>query len=395
MITAPAHLSFGRLFRHLAFEGALLLAPCVPAGTPVAARPQSPKLVEFGWDRPSPEVFRTALSRFQASPFDGVVIRLGATDRLFDSAPLTEALFSADSASLVAIPRACLSESFLLLRGAAPPGWAWTDDRSWRQATARLSRLSRLAALAGLRGILVDFEHYNSGLWQGADEQDRATTAPALTTYMRARGRAFVGAIKTGFPTATLLTTFQLSLFRPRAGTPDSAAWQSNIARWGYPLLPPFLEGVAVGAAGSTITLIDGNEPGYYYTDSLQYATAEATIAQQGIRLLAPDQRAGYLTVVRSGQAVFADFILGTYSSRTAPTTPNATRATRLRWLEHNVYMAMTHSDGYAWFYSQRLDWWKAGVDTAVAGAVGRGRAAAQARLSLGYDIADSLVTPK
>ncbi len=89
---------------------------------------------------------------------------------------------------------------------------------------------------------------------------------------------------------------------------------------------------------------------------------------------------------VQMGPGIFMDFNMGFYQEGSQQAPMSETE--RLLWLQHNVYWAMQSSDQYAWFYSERMNWYKdpskpAGVYEAVANA----RALVNNKAALGYDM--------
>ncbi|MFQ6096263.1 MAG: hypothetical protein ACE5O2_00950, partial [Armatimonadota bacterium] len=173
----------------------------------------------------------------------------------------------------------------------------------------------------------------------------------------RRRGAQFVRAIMAEMPKPKILTFFQLSLFsqflKPMA--PEQRAQQLSGHHYG--LLPAFLNGMLEGG-GEDVTIIDGNEGAYYYTDNNQYLDVYHRVTQRGRYLIDPALWGLYRTQVQVGQALYIDQYFGlrqnrkTYGNFMEPDE-------RAKWFEHNVYWALYTTDEYVWCYSERMNWWK------------------------------------
>src|SRR4051812_1020904 len=61
-----------------------------------SASAQSPKLIEFGWDIPSPDYMRKNIKQMEKAPFDGVVFRMVDLDKKGKRVSLTNNAFGAD-----------------------------------------------------------------------------------------------------------------------------------------------------------------------------------------------------------------------------------------------------------------------------------------------------------
>jgi len=58
------------------------------------------KIVEYGWDVPSPAYIADHIREMEKRPFDGVLFRLEATGNVFEPTPLDEAPLAKDFAAI-------------------------------------------------------------------------------------------------------------------------------------------------------------------------------------------------------------------------------------------------------------------------------------------------------
>lgn len=355
---------------------ALLVALPV-TGTSLQA--QARGLIEFGWDRPAPADLLAHAKLAQARPFDGVVFRFAGGQQMFLTRPLPDSVLNADLTALRTLVPGNLQQNFVLLQSMPDSGWSWLNPGDWRAAEANLRLFARTAREGNLRGIAFDYEHYGPKLWSSATYlRAGGLTKSQLFSVVRRRGRAFMTALQSEAPGLILFTFFQASFLVPRPSAADSAVTLRRAAE--YDLLVPFAEGL-VQAAKGTRTILDGNELGYYSRGPADFAETARLSRGPAMRLIRPSARAAYARQVGIAQPVFYDWIMGGFTRRGDTTGTGLDRAARLAWLSRNVADALRHSDGLAWLYSQKINWWSDSTPADAVEAVARGR-----QLGLGSD---------
>ena len=343
------------------------------------------KLLEFGWDRPSPAFVRDHQAEVDARPFDGVVMQFTAGPRFLRRDRLDTTLFAFDQSMLTQLRLEHVRHNFVLVGATPDSGFDWFDDAYWRMAEVNLRQFARTARAGGLRGLFVDFEPYGENLWRFPNPTARVpSTFEATEAQVRRRGRAFIDAIEAEFPGLELLTTFLLSFHYPVLTEDPRGALRGHF----YPLLPAFIDGMLDGIDSSTV-MYDGNERAYYYRGRLPYFAGVQQVRLDLPVLLDSLNHPMYRHTVRSAQAVFLDQVMGL---RTPPgIAARLTTEERLAWLTHNTYYALRASEGYAWLYSQRVDWWRGEFTPELEAAVRAARDRARAGLPLGYTIEELL----
>jgi len=364
----------------------LLLLPGYVWGQAVSKR-----LIEFGWDRPTPALIRTHLSLAESRPFNGIVFRLAGGSRIFSTTPLDSASFAGDITELRATPFRRLTDNFALVQSVSDSNWDWMNDAHWRAAEQSIRLLARAAKQGGLRGIVFDYERYGTSPWSSNTGPPRsAVSLQQLQDVVRQRGRAFIQAIQEEYPGVTLLALFQLSFFDKVIAAPDSMWKQRLLLRSGYDLMIPFVEGMLEGIDSST-TLIDGNELAYWNDSSAEFLQGNMLIRQGVLPLLQPRYRGIYASRIQVGHSVFYDYIMNLYQRPGDPLPAQLSVPSRLDWLTHNVYYATQTADRYAWFYCEHVNWWQDSIPKDVQLAIKEGYDRAVEGDSLGFSM-DSIL---
>jgi hypothetical protein len=334
----------------------LVASPRADAG-PLA--PPVKKLIEYGWDVPTPAQMDEGLASMEKRPFDGIIFQLSGGRNAFAITPLEPAAFAEDERVLTRLQFTRFTDNFVLVWGSPPAGFDWFDDTQWRVIEANAKLLVGIAQAGRVRGICFDPEPYDFHLWDYA-KQPKANvhTFAEYRAKVRERGAQFMRAFEERMPGATILTFFHVSRYDRFATLSETErARKLEEASWG--LMPDFFVGM-LESASPKARFIDGNEASYYYTSSEQYFRAYHAIRQRALGLVPSELREKYERQVRAGQALYVDqnFALrqpdtGKYLSY------RMTPEERARWFEHNTYWALYTTDEYVWCYSERMNWWK------------------------------------
>jgi hypothetical protein len=319
------------------------------------------KLIEFGWDRPTPDVLVGSAAKLENHPFDGVVVLLHAGPTVFMRHAYPASAFTQDQSDLASFHSTRLTDNFLLMWTTRESDWDWYSDDDWAAAEQNIRSFARLAHSGGFRGIVLDTEAYGPAAWDYRQQPHRDQySLSAYEDRVRKRGGQFMRALLSELPGAQIMLTYgpaSLALYRVNTGNRGVEA--------GYGLLLAFLEG-AQQELHDGARLIDSNEGAYYY-DTPQEFTAAADALHRDLAAQCAHPRAGACNAPWGvAQAVYVDWsvpptgkfdTLGSYLSNPSD---------RLRLLEQNVYWALKTSDEYAWVYSQNLNWWKQSVPPGI-----------------------------
>src|SRR5580658_10454767 len=170
-----------RLFftAHAIFTGiALIVSASDAISAPASTGPLDPppkKLIEYGWDVPTPAQMEQTLAHMESRPFDGVIFRLGAGYNAFVTNLLDPSKFEEDASSLRRLKFTRFTDNFVLVWGSPPSGFDWFDDGQWSVIEANAELLVTTGQAGHIRGICFDPEPYDFHLWTYAEQANAKT----------------------------------------------------------------------------------------------------------------------------------------------------------------------------------------------------------------------------
>lgn len=351
----------------------LVCAFCLLGSQPAAAQK---KLIEFGWDRPSPAFVAANVTTMERQPFSGVVLQFAVGPRVFRVTSVDTLLLNRDAALLAGTNFSRFSDNFVLMGLTPDSTWDWFDDAQWSISESNIWRVARAAKAAGLRGVALDYEAYGRSPWDYRKLPHGAGRSyEEYAAKVQARGRRVMRALQAGFPDLTILTLFQMSYLDKVSGLAQERDRARALPGMNLGLLVPFVTGMLETAAGNT-RIVDGNERAYWYADSLAFVDGRRAIKEDALRLVPDAVQPVYRAHVQAGHTIFVDYLLGIYQRPGDSFAARVPPANRMRRLQYNLYQALLSSDEYVWAYSQKVNWWKpdslfpAGLSAAVSQAV-------------------------
>ncbi len=345
------------------------------------------KLLEYGWDVPTPAQMRDELSNMEKRPFEGIIFRLSGGHNAFVTTALPAAKFDQDKQILGNLQFSRFLHNFVLIWGSPPTDFDWFNDTQWKIIERNAELLVGVARAGRTRGICFDPEPYDFSLWDYSKQPlTNAHTFAEYRAKVRQRGAGLMRAFEKHLPGATVLSFFQVSLFERYADLPEPER-VARLAHEGWGLMPDFFIGM-LESASAEARFIDGNENAYYYTSREQYFRAYHAIKERARRLVPTELREKYERQVRVGQALYVD-------QNFALREPKADRylsyrmipEERATWFEHNTYWALYTSDEYVWCYSERMNWWKDEVPPGLERAILDARQKIADSKPLGFEI--------
>ncbi len=318
------------------------------------------KLIEFGWDRPSPAFVAANVAMMERQPFSGVVMQFAVGPRVFRVTGVDTLSLNRDAALLAGTRFQRFTDNFVLMGLTPDSTWDWFDDIAWRRSESNVWRFARAAKAAGLRGIALDYEPYGSNPWDFRKlPHGTGRTFDDYAGQVRARGRRVMRALQAGYPDLTILTFFQMSYLDRIAALAREDDRNRALAETDYGLLASFVAGMLETAAGNS-RIVDGNERAYWYADSLAFWKGRQAILGGALTLIPPAVQPAYRTRVQAGQTIFIDYLLGIYQHAGDTLAARVVGPTnRMKRLQFNLYHALISSDEYVWAYSQKINWWK------------------------------------
>ena len=251
---------------------ALLVTPLVAAPAPVAA--PGKKLIEYGWDVPTPVQMREELSAMEKRPFDGIIFRLSGGHNAFVTKPLEAAQFAEDEGILRNLPFTRFSDNFVLVWGSPPADFDWFNDTQWGAIEANARLLVGIAQAGRVRGICFDPEPYDFSLWDYAKQPTNnahtfATWAIPGSNNINGKDPLLVDGAKRNFR----LQQGSPAIGAGRDGVTIGALEYPNVYHvdprhpaaadepaWGYPAVPlaTLARACAIAKPGETILLRGG-----------------------------------------------------------------------------------------------------------------------------------------
>ena len=330
----------------------LLLAHvgAVTAAEPVSIDP-SKKLIEWGWDEPSPSFMQANQKKMDRMGFDGVIFHAEARkgdsvvnfawncwgDRRFE---IKE--FASDIESLKACEFKHLTSNFLRFN-VCPGTVDWFDDKSFEVVTHNARVAALVAKQGGCKGFMFDIEMYNSGLFTYVKQAHaEGKSFEEYEAKVRQRGREFMAAINDGFEDITVLLTFGYGI--TGVGGDRSKA--------PYGLLKNFLDGM-FEAAGDETTIVDAYEGAYPFRKHGQFESAYRGVRKDMAKYCAvPDKYRKHLQV---GFGVWLDMNWRRYGWDRDNLENNYFTPEEF---EYSVFAGLDVTDRYVWIYTEVPRWW-------------------------------------
>ena len=225
----------------------------------------------------------------------------------------------------------------------------WRDDKAWAVVANNMAVVARLARKAGFPGIQMDIEDYS-----GRRQFWRVEADPPLAElklHVRQRAREVGKAIFEAYPDITIFSYFGLSamFFRLEEKSVESVALAKR------DLLPAFLDGL-LDVMPPTARFQEGNENAYRYDHAkMDFLTAKTRNCNWYLPLVAPENRAKYLTQVTTGLGLYMDSY--TITDSLSPWYFPPIEGSRLEYLRRNVSQALSGTDEYVWLWGEKGRW--------------------------------------
>jgi len=335
---------------------ALLAAGCAHlergAGRTVRISPEK-KLIEWGWDEPTPAFMRANAARMDTYGFDGVIFHAeavrggkrsnfawecwGATR--FEAADLAESL--ADLKAAQGQLRR-LTENFLRFN-VCPGNVDWFDDAAFAVVLHNAELAGQFARDGGCRGLMFDIEMYNEPLFSYPKQAHRETRSFAdYEAKVRERGQALMQAFSRHYPDITVLLTYGYGI----------TGVGGDRSRVSYGLLKNLLDGM-FDTATDGATLVDAFEGAYSYRTHTEFAKARETVLKALVRQTG--NPAQYRRHVRLGFGIWMDNRYGAKAWHTDDLSQNYFTPEEF---EYSVCCGLEVADRYVWVYTEHPRWW-------------------------------------
>ena len=331
---------------------------------PVADSPRK-KLIKCGWDMTHPDFVCRNIRNMEKRPFDGIIFRLGDDHNLaFDTRAWDEISLQSQFEYLRKIEWQTFTDNFIHLYATNSQGMNWFNDNHWKVITDNLRLVVRAAKIGRCVGLSFDTESYGPNPWMYTAGNYPTKTFGAVAAMVRRRGAQFITALQGEMPEIKLLSFHQLGYFGENRfvnpgilDDPNPERRERLLSQDSSALLPAFFNGI-LDAAGSGVTLIDGNENSYFYRSSEEFYKGYHVVKQRVLSLVAPENQKKYRAQVQAGQAIWQTWCIPT-TSQFQTLGHFLASEDRVQYLEHQVYYALQTTDKYAWFYTDKQEWWR------------------------------------
>jgi chitodextrinase len=319
------------------------------------------KIIEFGWDIQNYDYVADNLATMEYAPFEGIAFDLKipklGTRRAWSLCNPNLVLESDfDFTKLNRIRSNKFTDNFIRVFAQddfEQKKFSWFDDAVWSNISASTKVLGKAIVASQSKGIFLDTEKYflpNPWAYHDTLYPNKSTTE--LYIKVRQRGREFMSALQSEAPSAKVLYMF---------GYGAATNWGSNtFYAQEYALLKPFLDGM-LEAAGPQISLIDGNEAGYWSHQNDLYTW---WYGQINVQYLLDRVPAEFQAKYKAQYSVASPFIVNQpfniyYAQPEYNFNYGYSLSDQKRWAEHAVYNNLLTTDEYVWTWSQGdVDWW-------------------------------------
>lgn len=343
----------------------LLYVGCVSTQANTQAQTLPKKLIEYGWDVPTPSFVKQNIEQMEKRPFDGIAIKLQGGKKVFLHQPYDPKEFTQDLQSLKSTNFTKFTDNFVLMWATPEEGWDWFSDSDWQASEQNIRLFARIARSAGFVGIAFDPESYGVDPWiynklPGAKDKSFAK----YWQQVRKRGNQFMQVLQQEIPGVKVFSLFQLSNLKDLLNEPMQDR-MSQLSGESNGLLPAFLDGMLDVAQANT-TIVDGNESSYYYAGKQDFFEARKLIKETLLTFVDEKNRQKYAKQVQVGHALYIDHLFDLGKPQESRVSHYLTPRQRQQWLEHNTYYGLSTSDEYLWCYSEEMDWWQNNVSSKV-----------------------------
>jgi len=319
--------------------------------------PPDRKLIEWGWDEPSPSYIRANAARMDAYGFDGVIFHAepkrqgkprnfawecwGQTRFAWDD-------FAQDVADLKAAHNdhlRHLNENFLRFN-VCPGNVDWTDDDAFAVVVANAELAGRFAKETGCKGLMFDIEQYGKDgqlfSYPKAKHRDRLSFAD-YGAAVRRRGQQVMEAFCRHYPDITVLLTYGYGI----TGVGGDRSKKS------YGLLKELLDGMFDAARGDC-QIVDAYEGAYSFRTNAQFVKARQSVLEGMLPHVG--NRDAYRRHIRVGFGVWMD---NRYGAKDWFPTDFEQNFFLPGEFEYSLFCGLLNADRYVWVYTEHLRWWQ------------------------------------
>lgn len=337
---------------------ALFLCGILPINTAATAESvvhlsRDKKLIEWGWDEPSPAFMRANAERMDGYGFDGVIfhaepIHEGKSSNFAWECWSTKWFEYSDFAQNITDLKAAksifkrMTDNFLRFN-VTPGDVDWFDDAAFAVVANNASLAGRVAKEGGCKGLMFDIEMYNKPLFNYRKQLHKDTKSfGEYEAKVRQRGQEMMRAFNRYYPDITILLTYGYGI--TGVGKDRSKA--------DYGLLKNLLDGMFDAAAEKTI-IVDAYEGAYSFRMHREFVRARQTVLKDLVPSVGNPQ--AYKKHVRIGFGIWMDNRYGAKGWDVEDFEKNYFTPGEF---EYSVFCGLNVTDKYVWVYTEYPKWW-------------------------------------
>jgi hypothetical protein len=318
------------------------------------------RLIHYGWDNPNVSALPSILPKLRKSVFDGISVSATNGNEIFRATAWPPGTIDADIKILNSIDRTLLKNSYIYVLAKTDVEFDWTNDIHWNASMANMRLLAQLAKRGGFKGIVYDMEPYGKSPWDYTTQPAHSNfTYTQMSALVRKRGADMMRILQQEFPGLQVWALFGLTA---NAYDHEEVAAGRTVAdvlsTSGYGLWPHFYSGWFDARTGKT-TIVDGNEPAYYYTKRKQFQDAKTFVSKTLAVLINKESRSRYQANVKLGHSVYVDGVMNLHGSPRFIGYYFKSDKERAQLLYSNTVNALQTSESIVWIYAEKAKWWQ------------------------------------
>jgi hypothetical protein len=330
------------------------------------------RLIHYGWDNPRIWSLAKVLPLLKTSIFDGISVSASQYNEIFRATAYPNTIINDDKDYLDQLDNVnLLQNSYLQVHSRTDDVFDWNNENHWTNTLSNMRLLVQLAKYGQFRGIVFDMEPYGKSPWDYSTQSAASNLSFAqMSTLVRKRGRSMMDMMQMEFPGIEIWCLYGLSALDDDY-SPDLGNLQAALAEAGYGLWASFFNGWIDNMDTASTTIVEGNEPSYYFTRTAQFAEQKRHVRNDLAAFLSGDDaQSKYKASVKMGHAVYVDGVMNMHQSPRFIGYYFHTNWNRTRLLRSNTLNALQSSESLVWVYSEINKWWSApsrrDIDTAI-----------------------------
>lgn len=309
------------------------------------------KVIEWGYDAPTPAYMRANAKRMDGYGFDGVIFHTDRFNWSFWGATRFEySEFAQVIEDIKAANAQFKNMTHNFLRVNATPGNVdWFDDEAFAVVLHNAMLAARVSKEGGGVGLMFDVETYKGQVWRYPEQLHKDTKSfSEYEEKVRERGQELMRAFQQYYPDITLLMTY---------GYEITGIGADDRSKFTYALLKNLLDGMYDAITGKA-TIVDGFEGGYGFRVHSEFVNARKHVFERLISGVGNPKK--YLKYGRLGFGIWMDNPAGIDPAGQEgwDTDDLAKNYFIPEEFEYSVFSGLDVADRYVWVYTQQPWWW-------------------------------------